>query len=330
MRKSTISITVILILCVSLLSIGCSKGQQKPSPETEKEPKPVPSVVEEIEGAIISIMSQVDLIPYYEKQIAEKEKKKQEKIQLQILTGQSQQQGSEEKKQKENQGSQEQGGKNELDKLIEFKPSPITINDILLSEIIKKEKKEDKEEKKDMEIPEDIIEIWHEINTQIMDLHDKWNTLETEISKSNSPNETIIEFEDTLNKLTIASTNKDYMNTLIYSNKLTSYIPSLITNFKNKFPNSIYHMKYHIRQIVLACGNNDYTMAKENLDKIKIYLESLTPQLIEKKLTEQAGKLKSSLTDLEDAIKLQDINIIKIKASILMKNMNSIKEELSK
>lgn len=329
MKRVKITIKLILTVLVLVLSISCAQSPQKPTPESEDGPKPVPSLVEELENDVISIMSQVDLVPYYEKQIAEKEKKKQEKIQLEILIGKNGSQNNKDSKQEEGGGESNQGGGgNELDKLIEFKPAPITIDDILLTEVLKQEIEE--KNKNSEEIPDDINMIWHEINTKIVGLHDKWNSLEPEIKKSGSSPKDVEGFNNALNSLTVSGNQNNYMTTLINGNILTYHIPDLIGNFKNKFPSAIYNMKFLVRQIVLDSSNDSYDKAIENIDKLKVYKDSLEPQLIEKKLTEPAGKLTSSVKALEDALKLEDLNIVKIKASVVMKNINSTKEELSK
>ncbi len=332
MKIIKIGIILILILFLSVVNMACTQNSEKPSPESDDGPKPVPPIIDEIENDIITIMSELDLIPYYEKQITEKEKKKQERIQLEILIGKKGEQGGEEgNKQAEGGGgdSNQGGDGNEIDKIIQFKPAPITINDVLLTEVLKQEiQKED--DKKEKEIPDDIIVIWHDINTKIMGLHDKWNSLEPEIIKSDSSPEAIEGFKKTLNSLTISGNEYNHMATLINANILTYYIPDLISDFKKKFPSGIYNLKFHIRQIVLDSSNDNYDKAMEHLERIKAYKESLDAQLKEKKLTEPAEKLTSSIKAFEESLELKDINIIKIKASVVMKNINSIKEELSK
>jgi hypothetical protein len=321
-----------LVFSLSVFFISCAKEQKKPAPKSDNEPKPVPPVMEEIELEILGIMKKVDLIPYYERQIAEKKKKIEEKKQMEILTGKKDEQKNqgkqgggaegEEKKDEEDQSS-------EISKLIEFKPEPITINDTVLADILKEEMAENKNNNQG-KIPDTIVTVWHEINNKVKGLHEKWNSLEPELIKENTPHEAISGFENTLNSLTVASSQYKYMETLMFSNKLTSYIPDLISNFKKKTPNQIYHTKYFIRDIVLNVSNNDYTKANETYKKLVIYKDALISQLAEKNLSDVANKLNTSIADLQNAINLKNISIIKIKASVVMKNVNSAKEELSK
>lgn len=317
---------IIALIFIMLMSSCAKKAQEKPAPKPD-DPKKMPTVVEEIETEIISIMSAVDLIPYYKKQIEEKKKIDEEKKQLaKELSMTTQESGG------QSQAGQEEGQKKEtsqIDNLVKFEPKPITINDILLSEILKTEAT-DKKENESTKIPNDIEFMWHEINTKIAGLHKKWNTLESEVIKSGVSQESINGFENTLNNLTISSSQYNFIDTLFYGNKLTSYIPDLIKNFQKKIPSPIYYMKYHLRQIVLDCRIKDYDSAAQNYTKLNIYKDALVSQLIDKKLTALANKLNTSIKDLENALKLKDLNIIKIKASVVMGNLEIVKEELSK
>jgi len=330
MKKNKMSLIFLIILLFSTMLIySCAKKQEKPAPKSEDEPKQVPPIVEEIESEIISIMSEVDMIPYYKKQIEKKKEKEQEKKDLALKLGMGSQNNSEQSKKDGGQeGGQEKEG-SQLDSLVKFEPSPITINDILLSEILKAEETE-KKQKGTQEIPDDIVFIWHGINTKISGLHKKWNALESEVTKSGASPEAIKGFENALNNLTISASQYNFLDTLFYSNKLTSYIPDLINNYKKKVPSPIYFMKYHLRQLILDYRINDYDKAQKNYNKLIVYKDALVSQLIDKKMTEPANKLSTSIKSLENALKIKDLNIIKIKASVLMSNIQSIMEEISK
>lgn len=329
MKKLKVFLIYLLIVIFAVMSMSaCAKKQEKPAPPSENEPKPMPPVVDEIEGEIISIMSEVDMIPYYKKQIEIKLMKDKKKIDLAKELGAGSQESNSQDKGGDSNKKEEKSETSQIDTLIKFEPSPITINDILLSEVLKAESTEKKEG--DTKIPNDIVFIWHGINTKVTGLHKKWNMLESHVVKSGASQESIKGFEKTLNNLTISASQYNFLDTLFYSNKLTSYIPDLINNFKKKAPSPVYFMKYHLRQIILDCRINDYESAAKNYNKLIIYKDALVSQLIDKKLSELASKLNTSVKDLEEALKLKDLNIIKIKASVVMTNIEAVKEELSK
>ncbi|MCK4259456.1 MAG: hypothetical protein KAX49_10785 [Halanaerobiales bacterium] len=308
MRKYKFTIILLMIFCTLFIISSCTSKSEQSSPKSENSPKPIPPEIEEMESTILKIMNQVDLVPYYEKQI--KEKKLEEKEQKEILT--AKEDGTEKKEE-------------------EFKPKPITTNDILLSEILKKEKpQEEGDEEKKITIPDDIIFIWHEINTEINSLHDKWNDLESILLEAKSFPKELTGFKNNLNNLTISSSKYNYLETLVTANRLTSYISLFTKGFKSETPPSIYDIKYHVRQIIIDSAINEYNKVNENFSAIKNHEETIVFKLIEEKSKEDATKLKSSISDLESAISLKDISIIKVKAGVVIKNVTSIKEKLSK
>lgn len=338
MKKIKMLITCLLIFVIPFSLLSCVKSQKKPEPKTENGSKPMPPIIEEIESDIITIINQVDLIPYYNKQIAIKKQKKQERKKIEIIIGQKLTENMQGSQNQESKGQSQDGGKDksnqseeksDIEKLIEFKPTPITMKDTLLKDILKQELTDEKDNKT-KNIPDDIVFIWNEINTKISDLHEKWNNLEPIIIKAGVSQESIKAFEDTLNKLTIAGSEYKHMETLMFSNKLTSYIPDFINNFKKKVPSPIYHMKYYVRQVILDSSIKNYKAVNEDFKKIKIYKDALISQLIDKKMTDQINKLNTSVSDLEDALKIKDMSIIKIKARVVMKNIYSIRDELHK
>lgn len=313
MKKNKIILVLIMIFLIITIS-SCTKDSSNSNPKHD-ESKITIQIIEEFETALIDIMSQVDLVPYYEKQIAEKKLKEEEKKQMEILTGT--------KSKEEEETEQKSKVSNE-----EFKPGPITINDIVLSKILEQETSYKAEEQEEIKIPDDIKYVWHEINNTINDLHLKWDNLKPKLKQSAVSSKAISGFEETLNGLTISGSKNNYLETLIKANALTSFIPQFINDLKDNIMASIYSVKYHTRQIVLDSVNNNYNNVNNNIDIIKNDEKILTAELMKKKSKDLVEKLTESISNLENAILLKDINVIKIKVSIIIKNINSIKEKI--
>lgn len=304
MRKYRIIIIYFVIFFILLTSSACN---QKSEPKAIKKPNPILLAIEGIEADLVALMGQIDLIPYYEKQINEKKLEEKKQIEISIAQG----------------SKEENASKGAEQSTKEFEPKPITINDILLYEIVKAEASDAKEQK----IPDDIIFIWYEINSKINSLHEKWNEVEPKILEANIPSDAINGFENTLNSLTITSAKNIYMESLMNANRLSSFIPQFLQDPENKITSSLYTIKYHVRQIVLDAANNDYLKANENFQSIKSHEETIVYTLIEEKSKDLADKLKTSISDLENAIQIKDINIIKIKSSVVIKNISAIKKK---
>lgn len=302
MRKHKTTAVLLIICCLIMIISGCLQREQtNPNTESNPAPIPIPAMMEEIEADLIEVMGKADLIPYYEGQIAAK------------------------KQAEEEQAAQ----KDSKSKSKEFTSKPITLDDALLLEIIMQEKPAGKEIKEE-DIPEDIIFVWHKINSRIASLHEKWNKLQTKLQDNDVPQTVLAGFDDQLNQLTIASTKQEHFTTMIHANALTSYLPQFASKFDTKFPIAIYYINYYVRQIVLDSETNDESKVNENLSLLKHQEAALTSQLTKEKATEEANMLKTSISDLEQAITLKDLNLIKIKASVVIKNIATIKEEFLK
>ncbi len=315
MKKIKFSITTVIIISLILFSLSsCTQKSNNSNPESD-ESILILSKIATIETEIIGIMNQVDLIPYFEKQIEEKKSKEEEKKQMEILTGKKGGEGNNSEQKSEEDGET-------------FKPEPITIDDILLLKITEKESPDIIEEQKEKEIPDDILFIWHDINNNIDKLNVEWDDFKPKLMQKDIPTNAVIGFEKTLNGLTISGAERKYMETLLKTNTLTSYIPQFITNPKDKTSASIYNIKYYLRQIILDIASNNNETITNNLTEINTSKEKLIAKLKEKKFAELAEKLKLSISSLESAILEQDLNLIKIKTSIVMKNVRTVKEKL--
>lgn len=311
MNKTRFSYVLIIIFLIITVS-SCAK-QPRNSTLKPNESKQSINNIEGFEMEIIDIMGQLDLVPYYEKQI--KEKKKQEK---------------EENKEEEKPVAVSKAGGSEGKaeaKDEEFKAGPITNNDVILLELLEQEKSY-KSEEQDKKIPDEIIFIWHEINEKINQLHLKWDDLKAELKKAGVLLKSINGFDDTLNTLTVAANDHKHLKTLIDANKLTLYMSQFIKELNDNKLASIYYIKYYIRQIVLNVVNNNYMEADKNFNALKNKEKDLSTELGEKEFKELLDKLNLSIINLENALALQDINVIKIKGSIIVKNINAIKEKL--
>lgn len=291
MRKNKMISILIFILIIISISACTDSSQSNPKPD-----KSIQTIhkIEGFESLIFDVMSRVDLVPYYESQIKEKKQKQK------------------------NEGSTKQE---------EFKPKPVTESDTLLLELFRQEKKYEIEEQ-EKKIPDDITFIRNEINKKINELHQKWNDLKPELEKNEVSSSAVSGFDETLNSLKISGTEKMDFETLINANKLTLFMAQFIKDLDDNTLASIYTIKYYTRQIILNAVNDNYSNADNNIDIIKDKAEILKDELIKEDAKELVDKFTFSISDLENAVSLKDINIIKIKGSIMIKNINAVKEKI--
>lgn len=304
-----------LILCLLLTMTAC---QQKKGESVKKQPKDpfkvLETPLEELEAGLLAVMGKTDLVPYYEKQIAAKKKKEEEQKQTTPPTsGTGQAPATPPAKE-------------------EFKPEPVTIKDILLAEIIKNEQTKQeggvaKEEKKP--IPDAMVSIWDDINTKISTLHEMWNDLEPKLSEANVSKTALTDFDNALNQLTIAGTNNQHMETLIQANAATGQFGEFMKASKEKAQPPLFFIKYYTREIILTAANNNYAKANEHFQALRSQVDTLGIELAEKNVKDQIAMLKAAVDDLESVLRVQDLDLLKVKASIIVKDITSLKEKLA-
>ncbi|NLX91624.1 MAG: hypothetical protein GXZ07_08585 [Firmicutes bacterium] len=283
LRKDCI---ILLLLVLMLIMAGCA-GERKS--EEKQEQKEVPPAIKEIEGVLLSIMQQADLIPATEK-----------------LSGQSQtNSGSKE-------GNQEKG-----------KPvKELTYEDTLLGELLKAEGFEVEEQK----LPQSTDIIWDGINKSIARLYSQWNDLEPLLKESESVSQAeIAQFEEGLDNLTVFSSEQNYFATMTAANQLTGNLANLMASFADNKVIPLYKLKFHLRSIVLQAATDDYSGAQESLDYIKGQKPVLTQSLDENELR----ALELSLEDLQRVLDKQNLELVILNASIVMGNTARVIEKSS-
>ncbi|WP_053957600.1 hypothetical protein [Inediibacterium massiliense] len=313
MKNSKKYISLLLIICIILFSTSCTKKVQKPTPKKENEPKPLPTVVKEIEKDTLTIMNQTDMIPYFQRVIVEKKIIEEEKIQIESVK-------KEEKK-------DEKTTNQETSKIVEKEPKPMTIDESILTDILKKE---DTNSSKEAKPPKNIDETWKKINQTILMIHNKWNVLEPLLVAQSVSPDIISGFEETLNMLTTYGINKDYMNTITTTNHLTSFLPKFMPYFKIDIPPAIYTLKFLTRHAVLNAAMGDYVSAQKSVEKIQETSQSVKSTLIEKKAKSTVDKFDVSVINLSKSIEKKDMHLIKINGSIVMKNIMLMIEDVTK
>jgi hypothetical protein len=272
--------------------------------QSESTLKSIPPVFKEIEKDTLKIMQQTDQIPYFNRAIAEKKAIEQKNKKMEDKK-------TSKKSEEKSQSSPEE-------------PKPMMFRENILKDLLEKEKQGSENNKKEAKPPKDISETWEKINTTILQLHSKWNVLEPLLIQQSTSTEMIAAFKDTLDNLTKYGINKDQFGTLVTANNLTAYLPKFMIYFKKQVPPEIYSLKYHVRNIVLNAAADNYPAAEESLRQIKQQGEMLKTTLIEKKAMSVINQFDTSTTNLQKSLQKKDIDLIKINAGIVMKNIMRI------
>jgi hypothetical protein len=297
----------IMLLCLLFLAVGCPR-QENPQGGGQQQ-KPMPEEVEGIERSAVEIMTQADLIPLIAK----------------VSPPMQGEQGGTQQGVGENQQNQGGGG-------VQGQKETITFEETILAEVLKREQAGQvgggQESGEGQDIPKDTEEAWDKIKMTLVELYNQWNTVEPLLVEENVPPEAINGFEEALDNLTMASTNKDYFGTLTAANQVTKYLAQFMDPYGDNASSQATELKYYLRSLVLNAAIEDYVSAWENFNQLKIRERPIVNDLEEQDARETAEEYKSSLNNLERALEKEDIDLIKINAAVVMDNIMQINEDL--
>ncbi len=292
-----IKFTSVLIIFLLVLNLSaCTRNPENSGPESKDKFNLIYPGILDIYTNLVDIIGQADIIPYYQKQLKAKEEER------------------------DSESAMKDSGP-------AFKPAPITNAELLLVKTIEEEHRYNIEEIKE-KIPEDISFTWQDLSEKINHIHVKWDELKPELLKEDLAATTITGFETALNELTIAVSTCNYFQTLSNSNALAEYIPLFFRELNDRLAASIYYIKYYLRQIILDAAENNYQNINSYLREIQQQQANITSELIAKGADDLADQITLSVATLEEVINLKDLNIIKIKAGLVAKNIKSAQEKL--
>lgn len=293
----------ILVICLLLFSItGCQKNPEKPSPEESKQETPqLPEVFTEMEHRILEIMYIIDGIPGIEKSIEE-----QKKMEIEMEVESGVEQTKEEK---------EAASKKKVN------PEMYIMEESTLIPVLKEEEVES-DVIKLQEPPGDIMEIWHQLQELVYQLHRQWNVVETHLKEVNVPEASLVETEGKLDQATLSLEAQTVPESMLNFNRILSDLSNYRGHYRHRVPSELYQLSYHVREIVLLASQDEYNRAIEDLNRAKELAEGLRPKLNEKNATNVVEKLMLSLEDLERELTTQDVPLVQMKAAIVMKNIN--------
>lgn len=314
-NKKTILI-IILLFVISIAGCGSFPGcgtAEKKSDKNAQDKKEMPEEIMDMEASVLKIMHQADLIPLVE-------------LMSRQSGGEAGGQGSGEGggQNSGGGGEQEAGGGGGQGQKQDVK---LTFEKTILGEVLKREMEAEGSNNEEInKIPENTEEIWNNIKTTVIGLHDQWNKLEPTVMQENIPSDTVNSLEETLESLTLAITEHNYFNTLSFANELTGHLSKISAPFAQNAIPAINEQRYHVRNILLSAANNNYEEARGSLNYIKEHSRAVTSSLKERE--KKSDSLNMCIDNLQGALDEQNLGLINIKAAIVMEELVKIKEEL--
>lgn len=286
MNRKKLVILISLFLIIIAI-VSCKKQQEKPKPPKNLEQiNTLDSIDEKIEEVIRSIE---DL---------------EEKIKKAMESEQQQSQGNSEGGENKQEGNKQQGNEQG------------------------QKQQEGSQQGKETQNKEQMLNKgWEKINKTIEDIHTTWNDYEVMGVEDGVSEEDITKFEETLSALTLAGEEKSFMNALTEANRLTLNLANFYDFYKSDGDSEMLKVKHYVHQIYLDGKGNKWGETEESIKKALTSFGKLKQKVeLEEKDKELLDKMKLSIEDMKNVIKDKDIELVKIKRDIALKNLKAIKE----
>lgn len=290
-RKIKILRLIIFIAIIALLLTSCAQKQEKPmiEKETEKIPESLKQMVEKTEELMDKLEGIIE------------ESKKPE------ITEKEAEEGKKSTEDKNNESNEE--AKNSKDK----------------SQDPSKNKEAEKTMETSQKKQEKITSMWDDAKKISKEIHFSWSEYELLAMEKGLKEKEISSFEDSLNNLTVSIDEKSILNSLNYSNSLSFNMSPFFDTYKGNNEGYLMRIKYYIRQAYLNAMKDEWNKSIEN---IKEGLEAMnivrTRIKLDKKDQDLMEKLNLSMINMNSSISKENLELLKVKRDITLKNIDSI------
>lgn len=317
-------ITVILIIfAMILVAAGCETQEEEEENGGEGNGIDEETLenLNETEDSVMEIMKYADLVPVLEGKVSPKKGE-----------GEEEEEEEEDEEDEKDEGNENNGEEEENYENNSFKEN-VTFEETILGETIKremeaKEDEEDNDENGEDSLPGDAGEAWQEIKDTLAELRNQWDELKPVLKRENVRPGEIELFGETVDELTIATTQQDYLSVLETANQLTGYLAGFKAPFADNATSAAYELKYYTRSVNLAAAEGDFDLAVEHLKEMEKLGDGLEDDLEEKDEEEIYEEFEESLEELERAVEKNNLDLVKIAAAEVMENVVEMIEEV--
>jgi len=288
-------VIVVILVMLSLMS-SCGKKEEKPVQlKIDEKTKFITSIDEKIE----SIIEGIEMIQEKSEEVGELEKEQEKEDK------------KEEEKEKVKKEDDEESDEKEEEE--------------------KTESKEDEKSKED-EITkgkDEVKKYWEKVNDTVKEIHTTWNDYELKAIADGIDEEDIRSFEEALNNLTIECDEKKDTEILIEANKVTRSLGKILEFYKTDGQSEMMELKYYIRQTHLLGVMNKWEQATDDISKTEPILNKFRQRIkTDEEIDELLKKLRLSIDDIKDVIPNKNVELLKIKRDIALKNLEEINKKM--
>lgn len=191
-----------------------------------------------------------------------------------------------------------------------------------------KKQESNNNEKKMKKLEDTLTKSWKKVNEEVKSLHQSWNSYE---SKEMIDKQKINSIEKELNDLTEISNDEKLLATLLKINQFNLEIADLYSNYNSKIKTLLKKVEAYTRDIMylsfLIDTKENTSKQVEDIDKIKEILPQIEFNFEnDKKMKNKVKELNKAVEDLEQAVKKQIKEVIKVKGELILKKIKELEE----
>ncbi len=173
-----------------------------------------------------------------------------------------------------------------------------------------------------------IEKIWEDTLKIVEETHKQWNDYESTAVKDNARDDTMSDFEASLNALTVAVNKKELTATMEEANGVYLITADFFALYKNNPDAEITRVRHYLQQTCIDAHKDDWVKAGQSASSAKQAMEKLEAKVemeeADKGLME---KLKLSIDNIENSIGNRDLDLLKIKKDIALANLDEVEQK---
>ncbi|WP_252228226.1 hypothetical protein [Caldicoprobacter algeriensis] len=290
-------VVMLAIILLILSSTSCSRmlgqnnNKQQGQNEQQQQKKDLPSALTEMEKETDNMIQQIQKIRDQRAQM----------VRQQTSASQKHNGGnkSQQEQQKSNQRPQKQGQQKQG------------------------QQKQQKSQNQDVQQTQLTIN-WQDFEKRIKALNELWNSYEPQAKKDGAPDVLISQFEKQLNTLTSTIMARNEEETLVAANGLYQYYPQFFNLYRHKAPPEIKEIKYYLQEIVINAEAGKWEDAAALLENMEKAWQTAKSRM-QKPDHELNERIDHAMQDFSQVVKQKDLQLVKIKGEILLKNVEKVK-----
>ena len=174
-----------------------------------------------------------------------------------------------------------------------------------------------------------LLERWDSAEKDLKSIHESWNDYESTAVKDGADREKIEQMENRLNSLTYYIDIKNKDGALMEANNIILSLSDFLDLYKGNVDGILRKIEYMARQSYMVAKEDDWSKAEEETGKKENYITNLRQRAeIKEEQKPLLEKLILSIEDFEKAIGEENLQLLEIKRDIVIKNIESLMEEL--